>query len=186
MRYWWSNQKLTYSREVGGGYFWCRQRKSNGTKNPFYDAVRLLRAGDVVFAYCRGRIRAAGLVLSPAEEAPDPARGDRDDAPGTLGWLARVAWLELKNPPRPMNHFEALKPLLPKNYSPLSPEGRGGQGGRLMPLPQALAMALAQIAGGMAEGLPQQAGAAPASQTRGKQLPLAFQTQTENRKEETP
>ena len=143
MRYWWSNQKLTYDREVKGGYFWCRQRKSNGTRNPFYDAVRLTRNGDVVFAYCRGMIRAVGLVISPVDAAPDPAAKTNE-----TGWLVRMAWLELKTPLRPLDHLELLTPLLPENYSPLTLEGKGNQGGRLMPLPQPLARALIQLAGG--------------------------------------
>ena len=179
MRYWWSNQKLTYSREVGGGYFWCRQRKSNGAKNPYYEAVRLARAGDVVFAYCRGSIRAAGLVLSSADEAPDPSQGA--GAGHMPGWLVRVAWLELKHPPRPMDHFHVHKPLLPENYSPLSLAGKGGQGGRLMPLPAPLAHALAQIAGGNSPDAPPQPPGA-----RNSQLKFAFQTSNENPMEETP
>ena len=145
MRFWWANQRLAYDREVSGGYFWCRQRKSNGTRNPFYDAVRLTRNGDVVFAYCRGTVRAVGLVLSPVCEAPDPASTSAERAPG---WLLRMAWLELKRPLRPLDHLELLKPLLPENYSPLTPVGKGNQGGRLMPVPQALARALVQLAGG--------------------------------------
>ena len=180
MRYWWSNQKLAYSREVGGGYFWCRQRKSNGAKNPFYDAARLARAGDVVFAYCRGNIRAVGLLLSAADEAPDPAR--KTNADPMPGWLARVAWLELKTPLRPMDHFDALKPLLPDNYSPLSLAGRGGQGGRLMPLPPPLAHALARLAGGTPpdDSTPRAAGA------RESQLKFAFQNNNETPREEVP
>ncbi len=146
MRYWWANQNQTYDREVSGGYFWCRQRKSNGMRNPFYDAVRLTRIGDVIFAYCKGVLRAVGLVLSSVDEAADPAA--KAGAERVQGWLVRVAWLELKRPLRPLDHLELLKPLLPENYAPLTLEGKGIQGGRLMPLPQMLARALIQLAGG--------------------------------------
>ena len=146
MRYWWSNQRQAYEREAGGGYFWCRQRKLNGAKNPFYDAARLVRAGDVMFAYCRGSVRAVGFVLSAASEAPDPAlAADAERAPG---WFIRVAWLELKRPLHPMDHMNIIQPLLPENYSPLTLQGKGVQGGRLVPLPPTLARALIQLAGG--------------------------------------
>lgn len=129
-----------------GGYLWCRQRKSNGMRNPFYDAVWLVRNGDIILAYRKGAVRAVGIVLSAAEEAPDPAKTQA----GVSGWLARVGWLELKQPLTPAAHMDVLAPLLPAVYSPLSPEGRGLQGGRLMPVPPRLARALIQLAGGTA------------------------------------
>jgi len=40
VRFWWVNQNQTYRQEVGGGYLWSPQRKSNGAQNPYYDFMR--------------------------------------------------------------------------------------------------------------------------------------------------
>ncbi len=173
MRYWWANQKQTYEAEVAGGYLWCRQRRSDGSRNPFYDAVRLTRPGDVIFGYSEALIKAVGLVMSVAREAPEPppapgARGrvagatsgspdprgltpallKRGAAKATPGWLIDVAWLQLKRPLHPAPCMAILAPLLPEVYAPLTPQGRGLQGGRLLELPVAFARALLQLTGG--------------------------------------
>ena len=91
MRYWWANQKTAYDAEVAGGYLWSRKRRANGSRNPFYESVRLTRPGDVIFGYQGGAIRAVGFVLDLAVDAPDPgatptpppAPGEREVGPLT-------------------------------------------------------------------------------------------------------
>ena len=149
MRYWWANQKHTYDAEVLGGFLWCRQRRADGSRNPFYENVRLAAPGDVIFGYCDADIRVIGIVLSRAREAGPPvtvvAAGT---AAGVDGWLMDVAWLELKRPLRPGLFMGILAPLLPEQHAPLTPEGKGIQGGRLLEIPDRLARAMLQLAGG--------------------------------------
>jgi hypothetical protein len=149
MRYWWANQAHAYGVETAGGYLWSRQRRADGTRNPFYDSVRLTQPGDVVFAYCRGEIRAVGMVLSPARASPAPRPLPRQPADeAAAGWLIDVAWIELKRPLRPSSFMSILAPVLPDVHAPLTPRGRGIQGGRLLELPVRLARVLLQLAGG--------------------------------------
>ena len=155
MRYWWANQKTAYDTEVAGGYLWSRKRRANGSRNPFYESVRLTRPGDVIFGYQGGAIRAVGFVLDQAVDAPDPgARPTQPAAPGEreadplTGWLLPVAWLELQRPLEPAAHMAILRPLLPAYSAPLTVKGRGIQGGRLMEVSARLARALLELAGG--------------------------------------
>ena len=158
MRYWWANQKHTYAAEIAGGFLWCRLRRADGSRNPFYDTVRLTEPGDLIFAYSDAAIKAIGIVLSHAREAAQPvmtaAEEPRVDhspqAPtgNAPGWLIDVAWLELKRPLRPGIFMAILAPLLPATYAPMTPAGKGIQGGRLLELPANLARALLQLAGG--------------------------------------
>ena len=152
MRYWWANQKSAYDAEVAGGYLWSRKRRANGSRNPFYESLRLTRPGDILFGYHRAAIRAVGFVLEPVAEAPcpDAAAGPLpepapDEAPG---WLLHVAWLELQRPLVPARYMSILGPLLPSFNAPLTETGRGIQGGRLMEVPPRLARALLELAGG--------------------------------------
>ena len=149
MRYWWANQKHTYDVEVLGGFLWCRQRRTNGSRNPFYENMRMVSPGDVIFGYHNADIRAIGIALSRARAAGPPASArtpvmDQD----VMGWLLDVAWLELKRPLHTARYMSILAPLLPELHAPLTPEGKGIQGGRLLEMPDRLARALLQLAGG--------------------------------------
>jgi hypothetical protein len=156
MRYWWANQKHTYASEVAGGYLWSHKRRADGSRNPFYETVRLAEPGDLIFAYSDAFIKAIGMVLSHAREATPPCLpvtdgaqpSKRQPAADAPGWLIDVAWLELKRPLQPGRFMAILAPLLPESYAPLTPAGKGIQGGRLLELPANLARAMLQLAGG--------------------------------------
>lgn len=149
MRYWWANQKHTHDAEVLGGFLWCRQRRANGSRNPFYENVRMAAPGDVIFGYQNAVIRAVGIALSRARDAKSPVPGVAQGAARDVeGWLLDVAWLELKRPLRPGLYMGILAPLLPEVHAPLTRAGKGIQGGRLLEIPDQLARALLQLAGG--------------------------------------
>jgi hypothetical protein len=149
MRYWWANQKQTYAAEVRGGFLWCRQRRANGARNPFYENVRMVAPGDLIFGYHAAEIRAVGMVLSRAREAPLPVAGrEAGGLAGVRGWLLDVAWLALQRPLHPARYMGILAPLLPELHAPLTESGKGLQGGRLLELTDRLARALLQLAGG--------------------------------------
>jgi hypothetical protein len=147
MRYWWANQKRTYAAEVAGGYLWCRQRRADGSRNPFYENVRIASPGDVLFAYHDAEIRAIGMVLSRARESPAPVLPPAPASP-VPGWMIDVAWMELKRPLHPSRYMGILGPLLPERHAPLTAAGKGIQGGRLLEVPDRMARALLQLAGG--------------------------------------
>ena len=149
MRYWWANQKHAYDEEIAGGCLWSRQRRADGSRNPFYENVRLAVPGDVIFAYHDAQIRAIGIVLSKAREAMSPFPSHDGEPPSNVeGWLLDVSWLELKRPLAPGGYMSVLVPLLPDVHAPLTPDGRGLQGGRLLEVPDRMARALLQLAGG--------------------------------------
>jgi putative restriction endonuclease len=148
MRYWWVNQMQTYRHEVPGGYLWSPKRKRNQQRNPFYEFMREVAPGDLVFSFADARIRAVGVVRSHAYEAPKPdefaAAGRRWDA---IGWRVDVAFHELPTEFRPSQWMEVLGPLLPARYAPLLPDGRGVQSIYLTELPKELAFELADLLG---------------------------------------
>lgn len=73
MRYWWVNQNQTYRHEFRGGYLWSPKRKSDGSRNAFYESMREVAPGDLVFSFADTRIGAFGIVQSHAYENPKPA-----------------------------------------------------------------------------------------------------------------
>jgi len=53
MRYWWVNQNQTFRQEIAGGYLWSPKRNANGARNPFYESMREVSPGDLIFSLRR-------------------------------------------------------------------------------------------------------------------------------------
>lgn len=148
MRYWWVNQKQTYRHEVPGGYMWSPKRKANGHSNAFYDFMREVAPGDIVFSYADGLMKAIGIAASHAYEAPKPlAFGLSGAYWDKIGWRVDVRFTELKDPIKPAEHMEKLSSLLPKRYAPLQANGMGLQAVYLTSLPDSFADALVDAIG---------------------------------------
>ena len=154
MRYWWVNQNQTYRHEVPGGYLWSPKRKANGDRNPFYDFMREVAPGDAVFSFAETQIRAIGIVVSHAYEAPKPLEfGQAGAYWNNIGWRVDVRFAELRLPIRPAEHMDVLAPLLPERYSPLLPTGTGLQSVYLTRMSEPFAGALADLIGAEARSL---------------------------------
>ena len=164
MRYWWVNQNQTYKHELGGGYLWSPKRNANGVRNPFYESMREVAPGDLIFSFVDTRIVAIGAVESYCYESPKPTEfGDAGLNWEAIGWRIRLRFTSLINRIRPKEHMELLRPLLPSRYSPLQPSGNGLQSVYLAPLPEMLAEALVALIG--AEAVAVQLDASLADQT---------------------
>jgi putative restriction endonuclease len=70
MRYWWINQNQTYRHEVGGGYLWSPKGKTHGERNAFYEFLRELAPGDVVFSFRDTVVAAMRIARSYCYESP--------------------------------------------------------------------------------------------------------------------
>ena len=148
MRHWWVNQNQTYRHEIAGGYLWSPKRNANNARNQFYEFMRDVSPGDVVLSFAGTYIRAIGIVLANAYEAPKPLEfGEAGAYWNQIGWRVDVRFFELKGAIRPAEHMERLAPLLPKRYSPLQANGGGLQGVYLAYLPDPLAAALVDLIG---------------------------------------
>lgn len=152
MRYWWVNQNKTYRHEVAGGYLWSPKRKANGHLNPFYEFMREVAPGDVIFSFADTRIRAIGIAKSHCYECPKPLEfGTVGMNWEQVGWKIDVEYQSLSDPIRPAEHMSTLRPLLPERYSPLSANGHGSQSVYLTAVPAELAHTLAGLIGHQAQ-----------------------------------
>jgi len=148
MRTWWVNQNQTYRQEIHGGYLWSPKRKANGHRNAFYESMREVSPGDLVFSFAGTLISAFGLAHSFAYEAPKPPEfGEAGRNWNRIGWRVDVRFHELAHPVRPSDWMELLRPLLPSRYSPLRPNGHGVQSIYLTEIPQPLALTIAELVG---------------------------------------
>jgi len=147
-RFWWVNQNQTYTHEIAGGYLWSPKTKRDGSRNPFYETMRQVQPGDLVFSFCDTYIKAIGIATETAATAPKPtefgsAGANWDDT----GWFVPVDFSELKTKVRPKDHIEALRPTLPDRYSPLQANGNGNQTVYLAEVPEPMAAVLMRLLG---------------------------------------
>ncbi len=137
MRYWWVNQNQTFRHEIEGGYLWSPKRNANGARNPFYEAMREVAPGDLIFSFMDTRILAIGIAQSYCWESPKPLEfGTAGEYWENIGWRVKVDFTKLANKIRPKDHIDILRPLLPQKYSPLQPNGNGLQSVYLTAVPE--------------------------------------------------
>ncbi len=148
MRYWWVNQNQTFRQEIEGGYLWSPKRNKNGHRNPFYEFMREVAPGDIVFSFCDTRIAALGIVSGYCRESPKPEEfGTAGTNWSQIGWRVGVRWQRLTNAIRPKDHIARLRPDLSTKYAPLTPEGNGLQSVYLTEISAGLATALFALIG---------------------------------------
>jgi len=147
MRYWWVNQNQTFEHEFHGGYLWSPKRRANNARNPFYEFMREVAPGDVIFSFKGTYIKAIGIAQSHCYEAPKPDFGSVGLNWSDIGWKIEVRYFTLTNQIKPADEMAVLQPLLPSRYSPLQSTGRGQQSIYLTHLPGDLATALINLIG---------------------------------------
>jgi hypothetical protein len=156
VRYWWVNQNQTFRHEVPGGYLWSPKRNRNGHTNPFYEFMKEVSPGDIIFSFADTKIPAIGTAVSHAYEAPKPLEFGQVGAYWeTIGWRVDVKFTRLTNQIRPVERMERLLPYLPHRYSPLQANGAGLQSVYLTSLPERLAAQLIDEIGSEARAIVQ-------------------------------
>ena len=145
---------LFRSQEQAGGYLWSPKRNANGAKNPFYETIREVSPGDVVFAFVDTFITAIAVAQSYCWESPKPSEfGTTSQYWEDIGWKVRIQFTRLNRRVRPKDHMGVLLPVLPSRYAPLQPNGNGIQSVYLTELPPPFAEVLAGLIGAEAKSL---------------------------------
>lgn len=128
MRYWWVNQNQTYKFEVQGGFLWSPKVRADGGRNYFYQTMERVEPGDIVFSYCNTYIMAIGIVQRKAVTGPKPEFQNAGSNWSDEGWFVEVEFSEFKNPIRPKDYIDLIRPMLAEKYAPLQTNGNGLQG----------------------------------------------------------
>jgi len=128
MRYWWVNQNQTFEYEVPGGFLWSPKTRIDGAKNYFYECMKEVTPGDLVFSFKDTFIKAIGVVQKPAYEAPKPDFGGQGENWAQSGWLVEVEFSKQIAEFKPKDFMDAIVPLLYPKYAPLQENGAGLQG----------------------------------------------------------
>lgn len=147
MRFWWVNHKQTFAAEIAGQYIWCPKRKQNGALNHFYETLREVQRGDLVFSFAFAHLQAVGVAKLPCYSCPRPDEFGRvGEAWSDRGWRVDVGFQRFAHPLRITAVADQIAPLLPEKYSPIQPNGHGNQGAYLAGISRALARRLLELA----------------------------------------
>jgi putative restriction endonuclease len=98
VRYWWVNQNQTYKFEVPGGFLWSPKTRADGARNYFYDTMKEVNPGDLVFSYSGTYIKAIGVAQREAYSAPKPDFESAGENWSNVGWYLETEFSELENP----------------------------------------------------------------------------------------
>ena len=154
MRYWWVNQNQTFRQEIAGGYLWSPKRNANGVRNPFYESMREVSPGDLIFSFVDTRVAAVGIAKSYCWECPKPIEfGSVGQNWENVGWRVNASFSQLLNKIRPKDHMGVLREVLPDRYSPLQANGNGIQSIYLTELSEDFAEVLGGLIGEEARSL---------------------------------
>jgi putative restriction endonuclease len=128
MKYWWVNQKQTYAQEKAGGYIWSPQKGAGGRRIQFYENMREVSPGDIVFSYVSGFVVSVGIIQTTGYDASKPTDFGAAGTEWSFdGWCVDVEYHEIDNRLNPRDHIDHIRPLLPDMYSPLQANGNGNQ-----------------------------------------------------------
>ncbi len=96
------------------------KRRADHKRNPFYEFMREVAPGDIIFCFAETRIRAYGLARSYAYEAPKPTEfGTAGRSWDQIGWRVDVQFHEIATVFRPVDWIAQLRPHFPEKYAPL-------------------------------------------------------------------
>ena len=127
---------------------WSPMRFKNQRINHFYETMREVAPGDLVFSFVDTRIAYIGRVLTFSFECPKPMEfGKAGQYWENLGWKVGVKFTELRNKIRPKDHMDVIRSVLPDKYSPLQHTGNGLQSVYLAELPISFAQLLMGLIG---------------------------------------
>jgi len=158
VRYWWVNQKRTHRQELDGELLWAGKKKQAGADGESSSNMTKIMPGDVVFALslAGGTVRAVGVALGRAREAPnpfEPGATRKESGGGQRGWQVSVRFAELSHPWQPKDHAAELVRLLPERHSPLRASGYPNPSVYLAPLPRKMAAMVRKLIGGEVDEL---------------------------------
>jgi hypothetical protein len=147
MNFWWVNHSQTFRQEFIGKYVWCPRRKKNGQTNPFYETMREVAPGDIVYSFADGAIQGFGIARTQSYPCPRPEEfGHVGESWDIVGWRADIDFQKFTEPILPTQHMQAIAPTLPERYSPIRANGYGNQGVYLAQIPRPMALVIAQLA----------------------------------------
>ncbi|WP_431028893.1 HNH endonuclease [Lysinibacillus sp. LZ02] len=135
-------QGRTYIDEKSKGIIWSHIIDKSGQTPHFWERMKEVKVGDVIFHYVKGEIVAISIVRKDCYEGKKPYNDEED----VIGFTVEVAYEELEKTLNIKNYFKEIQPLLPRKYAAFQENGDGNQG-YLFPCNEMLALKLLELIG---------------------------------------
>jgi hypothetical protein len=106
MNFWWAIDKQTFCQEFFGKYIWSPKRKRNDQTNPFYETMREVVPGDIVYSFADGAIQGFGMARTHCYTSPRPDEfGHSGQAWNEVGWRVDIDFQRFTKPISPTQHM---------------------------------------------------------------------------------
>lgn len=130
MKFWWVNQNKTFKQEILGGYLWCPTKTKAQRTNRYYEYIKDLSPGDIVFSFVKTRIHAVGVVQDYYYESKQPQEfGETGELWEQDGWCIPVKFFEIQKEKRIRlkDHINSLRSYLNVEDAPLHADNGNGK-----------------------------------------------------------
>lgn len=111
-----------------GGYIWAPCVSESGRKFHYWDRLKELKEGDMIFHAARGRIRAVSIVKKPCVVAARPGELVGAYADDHHGYLVYCDYNYIENPISAWDYTEQTKAYSHVKYAPFNENGTGNLG----------------------------------------------------------
>ena len=136
-------QNKTFEQEYKAGILWAPKHDKNGISTRFFwESMKLVKKGDIVFSVVNNHIITRSVVTSEAIDYHNPLDNElwsRD------GWLVRLDYNTQINTIRMSDFIDQLRVLLPNHHSPFRKSNGYGNQGYLYPISQELGVILDKL-----------------------------------------
>ena len=118
----------SFNDEYAGGYIWAPYESRYGMKFHYWDRLKDLKEGDMIFHAVHGKIRAISLVREESIIAARPEELVGMFEGDTHGYLVRCNYTYIDNPISAWDYTEQIKEYSRVKYAPFNVNGTGNLG----------------------------------------------------------
>ena len=124
---------------------WCPKFKKDRKLNHFYETMKMVRPGDLVFSFAFTKVQGFGFAKTYCYSSPRPNEfGQIGMVWDKTGWRCDVDFKAFPIPFSTQDFARQLAPLLPLVYSPIRENGYGNQGAYFAEIPKEMALLIAE------------------------------------------
>lgn len=121
-------QNRTNREESQGGYLWAPQHNADGQTFFYWESMKKVKRGDVIFSSFKGKMKSMNIAISDCFEAQKPQNFDSGRAWIDKGWKVNAKYHTLVNPLKYKDYMDDILALQPDKYAPFHKNGGGNVG----------------------------------------------------------
>lgn len=118
------SQNKSYQKEIEMNCIWCPKTNKDGSFSQYYENVKNIRKGDIIFSHYKNKIASIGIAISDCYEAVN----DIDRKVWNLdGYKVDIYYLPTNCNKKLVDHFDEFKKFQDNKYAPFNINGKSNQ-----------------------------------------------------------